>query len=229
MLKNQNTSKIQTINRRLLIAGFIVANLLWVKALFDLNGVQDVRPNFRFPAFFLPLFLFGAITALCLSAYCLKDIWKSNQNIKPKSGRSTLLLWLAIPISVLCTMPVCYVGTIFISPFLINTIIRWGLLIIPIIACLLYFKDKKEIGILILLCLSFLLLTSSCKCYNPFNYWWVDNVGASPLEFLPTMFVMLFAITGFYGMNKYLITAIVYVLSAGALFIAIGHQTKLLW
>lgn len=220
---------IQTINRTLLTAGFIIANLLWIKALYDIATANKIWPEFSFPGFFIPLFILGAITTIVLSGICLKQIWQKKEGISPLSGRWTFFIWLAIPISVICTSPVCYVGSIFIAPYLISAIIRLGLLVMPIIAGFLYYKGKKEVSILMLLISSFLLLIPNDKCYNPFNYWWIDNIGASPLTYLPTMLVILFGITGLYGKNKYLIITIVYGLSLAALFIAIGHRIRLLW
>lgn len=219
----------QSINRLLLTGGFLTANLLWAKALYDIATANRVWPDFSFPKFFIPLFIFGAVTTLTLSVFCLKQIWKNKGQLKLLSGRWTIFIWLAIPISVLCTSPVCYRGTIFMAPYLASAIIRIGLLLIPIIAGFLYFKDRKEVSVFILLISGFLLLVPNDKCYNPFNYWWIDNIGASPLTYLPTMFVILFGITGLYGMNKYLIISIVYGLSLAALFIAIGHRIGLLW
>lgn len=220
---------IRTINRTLLTAGFVTANLLWIKALYDISTFYIVRPKFAFPSFFIPLFILGAITTIVMTVVCLKDIRKSKNDINPTSGLWMLLIWFAIPISVICISPVCYRGTIFIAPYLTSAIIRIGLLVVPLIAGLLYFNSKKEIAILILLTSSFLLLIPNDKCYNPFNFWWIDNIGASPLTYLPTMLVILFGITGLYGKNKYLIITILYGLSAAALFIAIGHRIKLLW
>ncbi len=219
----------QSVNRILLTGGFIMGNLLWIKALYDIATANKIWPKFSFPVFFIPLFILGAVASIVLSVFCLKQIWQHKDQLKLLSGKWTLFIWLAIPISVICTSPVCYRGTIFIAPYLTSAVIRLGLLFMPILAGLLYFKGKKEVSILILLISSFLLLIPNDKCYNPFNYWWIDNVGASPLTYLPTMLVILFGITGLYGKNKYLIITIVYGLSVAALFIAIGHRVRLLW
>ncbi|MEQ6123297.1 hypothetical protein AAON49_03740 [Pseudotenacibaculum sp. MALMAid0570] len=220
--------RIQEINKKLLVIAFAIANILWIKCLIDIHNYKYVRPNFSFPEFFTILFIVGAILTLALSTICLKNVLKKSI-LEPTSGTWSFFFWLAIPISVICVSPVCYTGNIFMAAYPTSAVIRIGLLIIPIIAGLLYYNKKKELAIFILLCLSFLLLIPNDKCRNPFNYWWIRKVGASPLTYLPTMFVMLFAITGLYGKNKYLITLILYGLCAGALFLAIGHRIKLLW
>ncbi len=220
--------KLRTINKKLLLLGFILGNLLWIKSLIDIYNYKDIRPSFQFPEFFTILFFVGALITLFLSIFCLKNIY-SKPDIKPISGTWAFLFWLAIPISVICVSPVCYMGNIFMAAYPTSAAIRIGLLVIPVIAGVLYNNNKKEIAIFILLCLCFLLLIPNDKCRNAFNYWWVAKVGASPLTYLPTLFVMLFAITGLYGKNKFLITFILYGLCAGALFLAIGHRIRLLW
>ncbi len=223
------SSDLQKVNKRLLILGFIIGNILWIKSLFDISNFSSVRPNFHFPVFFIPLFVFGALVNLSLSAYCLRDLFKTKIDLTQVRNIWTDLIWISIPLSVICVSPVCYQGTIFIAPYLTSTIIRIGLLAVPIIAFLFYFKDKKEIGIFILLCSGILLLVPNDKCYNPFNYWWIDKIGASPLTYLPTMFVILFGVTGLYGKKQKLILTIVLGLCIGALFISFGHRIRLLW
>lgn len=223
-----NSAKLQKLNKNILTAAFIIANTLWVKSLIDIYNYSKVRPSFSFPQFFNILFVFGAITTAVLSIVYLKGILRQ-KSIRPISGKWAFMFWLAIPISVICVSPVCYRGNIFIAAYPVSAVIRIGLLVLPIIAGMLYYNNKKEIAILLLLIISLLLLIPNDKCRNMFNYWWIGKVGASPLTYLPTMFVILFGIGGLYGRNKYLTTLIVYGLCAGALFIAIGHRIRLLW
>lgn len=218
------------INKCLLITGFIIANSLWFKTLYDIYAFQFIRPSFSFPKFFVVIFVIGAITTLLLTFLCLKGIFKTNNIVESKKiDLKTLLIWLAIPISVICTSFICYRKTIFCTPYIISTIIRIGLLITPLLALILYYKISNKIGVFVLLSLSILLLLPNDKCYNPFNYWWIEKFGASPLTYLPTMFVILFSVTGFYGKNKNLIITIIYGMSAAALFVSIGHRIRLLW
>lgn len=227
--KNAMTSKLQKINKQILLIGFIIGNILWIKTLFDISNFSSVRPNFHFPVFFIPLFVFGAVVNLSLSAYCLKSMFNTKMELTPGRNIWTNLIWISIPLSVICVSPVCYRGTIFIAPYLTSTIIRIGLLAVPFIAFLFYFMNKKETGIFILLCSGILLLIPNDKCYNPFNYWWIDKIGSSPLTYLPTMFVILFGITGLYGENQKLIVTILFGLCIGALFISFGHRIGFLW
>lgn len=221
--------KLQQINRVLLTLGFIISNILWIKTFFDIISFHNVEPTFNFPSFFIPLFGVGAFINLILSGYFLKVNWENQKNLRAEFCLWQFFIWLSIPVSVLCLSPVCYSGTIFIAPYLPGTIIRIGLLIIPVVAGLLYYKNKMEIGILILLICSFLLLVPNDKCYNPFNHWWISKIGASPLTYLPVMLVILFAVVGLNGKNKYLIFIIIYGISTAALFISIGHRYRILW
>ncbi|MDT7833307.1 hypothetical protein RQM59_13010 [Flavobacteriaceae bacterium S356] len=216
------------LNLNLLTIAFVIANLLWIKSLIDIYNYSDIRPSFSFPTFFNILFFAGAGITILLSGMYLKWIFKQKL-ITPISGKWVLIFWLAIPLSVICVSPVCYSGNIFIAAYPASAVIRISLLVLPIIAAMLYYNNKKEAAIFLLLMMSLLLLIPNDKCRNPFNYWWIQKVGASPLTYLPTMFVILFSIGGLYGKNKYLTTVIIYGLCAGALFLAMGHRIKLLW
>lgn len=220
--------KLQRINKVVLVIAFVIANALWIKTLIDIFNFSKIRPRFQFPEFFNVLFILGAVISVALSVFALRNLGKEKFNT-PISGRWSFLFWLAIPISVICVSPVCYRDNIFIAAYPVSAVIRIGLLVLPFVAWLFYYNEKKEIAIFSLLVMSFLLLIPNDKCFNPFNYWWIDKVGASPLTYLPTMLVILFAISGFYGKNKYLISVILYGLCAGALFLAIGHRIRLLW
>ncbi len=216
------------LNLYLLSSAFTIANALWIKCLVDIYNYSEIRPSFSFPRFFNVLFVIGALGALVLSIVYLKHIYRQDK-ITPISGKWAYIFWLAIPISVICVSPVCYRGNIFIAAYPTSAAIRIGLLVLPVIAAMLYYNNKKELAIFLLLVMSFVLLIPNDKCRNPFNYWWIQKVGASPLTYLPTMFVTLFAIGGLYGKNKYLTTLIIYAMCAGALFLAIGHRIRLLW
>lgn len=216
------------LNVKLLIVAFVIANLLWINTLIDISNFSDIRPSFSFPKFFVVLFFIGAASMLSLSFVYIRGLLK-HPVAQPISGIWALILWLSIPISVICVSPVCYDGNIFIAAYPTSAVLRIGLLVMPIIAGMLYYNNKKEIAIFLILIMSFLLLIPNDKCRNPFNYWWIQKVGASPLTYLPTMFVSLFVVCGLYGRNKYLTALIVYGLCASALFLALGHRMRFLW
>jgi hypothetical protein len=221
--------QLQKINRRLLLIGFIIGNTLWLKTLYDISQFHTVAPRFSFPAIFNVLFVIGALLNIALSTYVLKGIWNADSELQPRSDGWTYVFLLAIPLTVLCVSPVCYVGNILIAPYLASAIIRIALLIVPFIVLFLYLRGKKEVGIFILLVSSLLLLFPNDECNNPFNYWWISKIGASPLTYLPTMYAILFAVTGLYGKNKYLITFILFGLCVGSLAISLGHRLRFLW
>ncbi len=221
--------QMQKINRRLLLFGFIIGNILWLKTLYDISQYHTVNPRFSFPPIFNILFVVGALLNIALSAYVLKGIWNADTELQPRRDVWTYIFLLAIPLTVLCVSPVCYIGNIFIAPYLSSAIIRIALLIVPFIAFFLYLRGKKEAGIFILLVSSLLLLFPNDECFNPFNYWWIRKVGASPLTYLPVMYAILFAVAGLYGKNKYLITFILFGLCVGSLAISLGHRMRFLW
>lgn len=218
----------KNLNIKLLIIAFTIANLLWIKALIDINNYSSIRPSFSFPTFFTILFFLGALAMITLSILYIRGILK-NSISQPLSGPWALILWLSIPISVICVSPVCYDGNIFIAAYPTSAVLRISLLVMPVVAGMFYYNNRKELAIFLMLIMGFLLLIPNDKCRNPFNYWWIQKVGASPLTYLPTLFVTLFVICGLYGRNKYLTTLIVYGLCASALFLAIGHRIRLLW
>ncbi|MES2765243.1 MAG: hypothetical protein V4642_05210 [Bacteroidota bacterium] len=223
------SSRLQKTNRWLLLFGFIIGNLLWVKTLYDISQYHTVNPRFSFPAIFNILFVAGALLNIALSAYVLKGIWNAETELQPRRDVWTYIFLLAIPLTVLCVSPVCSTGNILIAPYLASTIIRIGLLIVPFIVLFVYLRGKKEAGIFILLASSLLLLFPNDECFNPFNYWWIRKISASPLTYLPVMYAILFVVTGLYGKNKYLITFILFGLCVGSLAISLGHRLRFLW
>lgn len=219
------------INFYLLRIGFLIANLLWIKALFDINTYNNKRPDFHFPGFFSPLFIAGAVIFFIITCYMLCFFRRLKKNDQVVTTFYSYLLWASIPVASYCNSLVEYNEkiSVLISYFPVSTVLRIILFITPLVAGVIYFTGKKNVAVFILLCLCFLIIIPNNRCFNPFNYWWLDKVGASPLTYLPTMITILFVVSGLYGLNKYISIFIVFMLIISSLFISFGHITKFLW
>jgi hypothetical protein len=213
-------SLIAKINFYLLRIGLLLANILWIKALVDINTYAYKRPYFHFPKFFKPLFISGAIVLFIFTGYIFYSFQKSKSIDQKITPSFSFLFWILIPIASLCNSLVEYNEkiSIFVSYFPFSTVLRT-----------IYFIGKKDIAIFILLCLCFLIIIPNNRCFNPFNHWWLDKIGASPLVYLPTMIVILFVVSGLNGLNKYLSTTSVGMLIIASLFISLSHITRFLW
>lgn len=201
---------------------FIISILLWIKVIFDFaNFPKPVKPSL------ILLMSLGLLTY----AYFGIHIWYKNINkidIKINNNINKSM-WLFIPLSVICTSPVCYYKSIFIAPYLASSVIRISLLVFPII--LFSIKNiKTEKGITVLIILAFVSLYPNDKCNNMFNYSWINWVGASPLTYLPTIISIVFYTFYFYGiLSKKSCFVTLFIISISALTIALGHRIHLLW
>jgi len=218
-------NKIHNINRILLALGIITGNILWIKCIFDLYEYGKKI----FPQFFIPLFALGLLVNISIIVYIAREIIFEKNELKLFSGKIVLFIWLSIPLSIICTSFVCYRQHWWITRFPVSTIIRQCALVLPVFLYFFYIKFSKKYATFLLLLLSFLLLIPNDKCYNPFNIWWIDKIGYSPLTYLPTFYAIQLSVCGFYNQKKGLVLISVYIICLAALFISIGHRLHFLW
>lgn len=209
-------------NIKLLIFLFGLTILMWFKLIIDFaNYHRHVKP------LLITLMSIGLLTYLIfgirVSLSAFKTIDKK-VNIPPSAW-----IWIFIPLSVICTSPVCYYHTIFIAPYLPSTIIRLTLLCAPF----LLFAAKSttsDKGIFVLSILALLAMFPNDKCNNMFNYSWINWLGASPLTYFPTIIAIIFYALYAYGsLTKIQTTLTLSVICIGALIIALGYRIHILW
>jgi hypothetical protein len=209
-------------NIKFLIFLFGLTILMWFKLIIDfVNYHRQIKP------LLITLISVGLLTYLIFGiSVCLSALKSIDKKVAiPPSG----WMWLFIPLSVICTSPVCYRHTIFIAPYLPSTIIRLTLLFAPF----LLFATKSttsDKGIFVLNILALLSMFPNDKCNNMFNYSWIHWLGASPLTYFPTIITIIFYSLYTHGsLTKIRTTLTLSVICIGALTIALGHRIHLLW
>ncbi len=204
-----------------------IANLLWLKCLYDLIHFSERKPSFSFPSFFIPLFTLASLAFIGYSIYSYRRL---NQSFNKTLGFEvkTGWLYLLISLSVICTAPVCYRYVIFLAAYPLGAVIRISLILVPLLIFFLSYRKQKDYSSYLLPLALFGLLPND-KCWNPFNYWWVDTIGASPLSYMPTVALILFSYPALRQKIQWWDIAVAILICFGALFIALGHRLRIIW
>ncbi len=201
---------------------FTLTLILWLKTLIDFFSYQ-------FPINSLLIFSmwFGFLIYFFLYIRILYLVVKKIES--DFNTEKCNWMWIFIPLSVICTSPVCYSNTIFIAPYTMSTVIR---LIGLSFSFIIFFNKKlnQDLRIFLITLLGFFSLIPNDRCENMFNYSWIDLLGASPLTYLPTAITIIFY--SFYSYNyltKKQAFIILSLVSFGSLMLAVGHRIHFLW
>src|SRR5262249_35309681 len=92
-----------------------------------------------------------------------------------------------------------------------------------------YLLVRAEWSVPGLLVLGLLLIIPNDQCVNVFNNIWTKNVGASPLMYVPNMFIIIHGAASLVGIRRRIQRACSGVLSMAALALGIGHMTRVVW
>lgn len=216
---------------RLAVLVFLAAAALSAKTAFDLTGDRE-----RFPSWFVPAFVAGLAALVFYAAWTTLEIWRARATARPGENGWVLLL---LPLSFVCTSAVHQ-----FYPFRPSVVRVWGGLdpvlqlnlaltgagfLAAVSLALLYRSGLRERAILGLLALDLLLLVPNDACANPFNGWWIDTVGASPLMFVPNLFASLFGIAALLGVHPRWNTAALAAACLGVTLLGLGHMTRVIW
>lgn len=221
--------RLRWVNLRLLGAGLVLIHLLVGKMVLDILAYRQVRPSFRFPGFFLPLVGFCLCVSVAFSVIILRGAYRSLDRTPAPFDRWDGLLWLALPLSVLCISPICYVGHILQAPYLLGTLQRWALLLLPPVALFWQLRQGRDRAALLLLLVGFFALLPNDRCFNPFNHRWIALIGASPLTYILSVYLLLFVVGALYHANKAICLIAAYGLCAISLLMSLGHRMRFLW
>ncbi|CAG1015026.1 hypothetical protein ANAEL_05151 [Anaerolineales bacterium] len=217
----------------LLITALVLS--LSIKAVYDLIKDFDV-----FPVWFVPGFGFGVLVLNILSLYFTFQVWKMEYPPLLLSDKQSIALWILIPFSYVCVTSVHA-----FYPFRLNvlsiiprvnmvmkvnyTVVVFGLITSILLAGIYIsgrIKPKIVAGLLVM---ALLTLIPNDNCANPFNYWWIETIGASPLMYTPNVFAVIFATCGFYGVRPRSATALIICICVGSFMLGMGHRLRIIW
>ena len=210
---------------------FLAAAALSAKTAYDLIGGRAM-----FPSWFVPAFVAGLAALVSYGGFVTLEIWRARETARPERNGWVLIL---LPLSFVCTSAVhqlypfrpsvvrVYGG---LDPVLqLNLTLTGAGFLAALSLALLYRSGLRERAILGLLILDLLLLVPNDACANPFNTWWIDTVGASPLMFVPNLYSSLFGIAALLGIRPRWNTAALAAACVGVTLLGLGHMTRVIW
>jgi len=234
---NTIASKINrlTIIKALLLVTICSASILSIKTAYDL-----AEYSFAFPFWFVPVFSLGVIGLITISLILVLKALKVPPDTPSLTGRTSVFLWVLISLSFICTTAVhrfypFHPETNLILPFAdkilkINfTIAMVGLITSTILATVYTFSRHKGYAIIALLILALLALVPNDNCANPFNFWWIDTIGASPLMYVPNLYAAIFVACGLLGINPKSTILLTFGTCVGTLLLGLGHMFRIIW
>jgi len=229
LFNNTNTIKI------LLVTIFAAVGTLSIKAAYDLAENADI-----FPVWFVPSFILVIIILIALSIYFILQVWKTEHAIDLLTSKQSVYLWAFMLLSFICTTSVHgfypFHSNIFSILPALNPVLKINYVIVTLgfTACAIlagiYISSPMKIPATIgLMIVALLMLIPNDNCANPFNYWWIKTVGASPLMYVPNMYVALFVACGLCGIRPKAIGFVAVFICFSSLILGIGHQLGIIW
>jgi hypothetical protein len=215
---------------------FVVAALLTVKTTLDLVHYRQ-----QFPSWFVPMFVLGAAVLIGYSGYVARRV----RSIPEFPGLQRQLhggtIWLLLAASFVATSgvhgfypfrpaPIRSYLALMDDPMTgINfTLAAFG--VFGVVALWWAYRSRRSgTALLGVVLLGFLLLVPNDTCRNPFNYWWLSTLGASPLMFVPNMYAVLFAVAALQGVNPRFNTLVLAWVCLSTALLGLGHMSRVIW
>jgi hypothetical protein len=221
------------------VAGLAVVVFTAAAALSIRAGYDLILQRASFPAWFVPAFVAGLAVLLAWAGAVTVRIWRNRAAAQPAQGRLATVVWLLIPLSFVCTStvhqlypfrPSLPAALREVGPVLRFNIAFTGLgFAAAAVLAVLYLAGRRRVALPGLLVLGLLLLVPNDDCANPFNTWWLATVGASPLMFVPNLYVILFAAGALLGVWPRWNALAVAAACVGVALLGLGHMTRVIW
>ncbi len=222
---------------------------LFISILFAVNGVICVitavdflRIRTNFPSWFGLPFLLAVIFLLSIIIFYLMMLQTQKGIIEPDNGRYTLLIWLLLIISVICTSALHKFFPFRLEVFdywqkilprhnilRYNFILTVASLLIVILLSVLYQIKQKRLAIAGLVILAAVILIPTCNCGNDFNRIWIKWIGASPLMFMPNSVAILIGCCSLSGIRPRAGLMFISIINICVLALGLGHLTGIIW
>ena len=223
------------ITKVLLLTVFASACTLSIKAAYDLAKDSTI-----FPVWFVPGFILGIVVLIALSLYFVFQTWKIGDHSHLLTSKKSVSLWAFMLLSFICTTSVhgfypfrsdiLSMLPAFDPVLKINfAIVALGFIIAIALASTYFFSQMKLTAVIGLMIMAVLMLIPNDNCANPFNYWWIEKVGASPLMYVPNLYAALFVACGLHGIHPKGVTVLAMCICVSSLLLGIGHQLGIIW
>jgi hypothetical protein len=215
---------------------FVVAALLTVKTALDL-----VYYRRQFPNWFVPTFVFGTAVLVGYSGYVATRVRSVSESQGPRRQLRDRTIWLLLAASFVSTTgvhgfypfrpapirsylalvdyPIAAINFTLAALGVIGTVALWWV----------YHSGRRGTALLGVALLGFLLLVPNDTCKNPFNYWWLSTLGASPLMFVPNMYAAVLALAALQGIHPRLNTLLLAGVCLSTALLGLGHMSRVIW
>jgi hypothetical protein len=214
---------------------FVSVSALSIKAAYDLSKYFDT-----FPGWFVPGFILGVIILISVCLYFVVQAWSIQGRMDFITPKQSAYLWIAMILSFICTTSVhgfypFRFDILSVLPVL-DSVLRFNYLIAAIgfaistmWAGLYIFSRWKLLAVLGLMVTSLFLLIPNDNCANQFNFWWIANVGASPLMYVPNLYAAFFVACGILGIHARVAAFFASGICIASLLLGLGHQFRIIW
>jgi hypothetical protein len=165
--------------------------------------------------------------------------WRLRGSVRWAHGLGAMAIWVLIPLSFVCTSavhgfypfrPASMAMFLALDPVLkLNMGLTMFGFLASVCCGVLYACGRRQLAVSVLLGSAVMLLVPNDACKNPFNEWWLANVGASPLMFVPNLFAIVFGTTALVGVHRPLNTMALFGVGVSVLLLGIGHIFRVIW
>ncbi len=201
----------------------------------SLRGVWGVLRAEQFPAWFGPLFGLGSACILPLVVHSAF----ANYTPRSETARVTALLtWGMLALSFICTTSLHSFYPFRVG--LLDVLDKRPTLQLNLLLAACGFSmtlalagwdalGHRRQACFALVCCAPLLLLPNDDCANPFNAWWIDQIGASPLMYVPNVMAVILAVRVLRseraGFQLWLLAGV----CLSTLLLGMSHRTGLVW
>ncbi len=201
----------------------------------SIKGVHDVLSSTLFPVWFPPAFAFGVAVILILVLGLVFTRQASSRTLSP---RAELAVWALLALSFICTTSL-HAFLPFRSDVMefwrgwpemrLNFLLAAGGFFTTLALAALHFSGRRRVSSIALVYLAILLLLPNDDCANPFNEWWIEHVGASPLMYIPNMIAVILASSALRGVRPRLSLWSLAGVCVATFLLGMSHRTGIVW
>ena len=199
------------------------------------KGIWDIALSDQMPTWFRIGFSIGVV---CVLYFSLRNAFIQQPKKCTVSRRLEWATWCLLALSFICTSSLHSFSPFhsrideawkYLPSLRLNFIMTGSGLLIALILGACYLAGKRNFATLAMIYLCLLLFIPNDDCANPFNYWWIEHIGASPLMFVPNVMAAILASFILQGITPRLNVAALTGVCLCTLALGMSHRTGIAW